>query len=743
MVHRTLNKRGRNLRKNNGLKLSEQKREMVKKFIRKTYFKILMALVLTAVTTFIFPIESLYIRLEAPKIGEIATEDIVAPFDFYILKTKDELEAEKSRVLNSLTAYLVYDKETTRQVRESVRRFFADLDRMKKDGNRSERIQELTALYPGLTNRQAELLIESNSINEIKPAVTRLIDSLLTVGVVDDIKNVPLSRNRLITLVRGEGNVTIPRRQVPDIPSLLSSIEGTILGKVHDPGLADAVVSGMNSLLRPNLSFSLTMTEEAKEKALAEVSPYKGVVFKDERIIRKHERVTQAHIEKLNSLAANEGIHLGEEVVNVQWLPLLARFAFVGFLFAFAGAFIRYFRKDIFLSNRKLLLIAVIFIGEVLATYLIDVQWQQSPYLIPIALASMLLTILFDVEVGLLMTVVISILIGVLRNFDFSTMFVAIIVGTVAAYSVRKVRHRHNFFRPSLYLVATYIFSVYVVESLKLQPAGEIIKSCAYGAINGALAPMLTIAMLPIFEYLFRITTDITLLELSDLNRPLLKRLSLEAPGTYHHSIIMGTLAEEAAKNIDANSLLARVGAYYHDIGKSLKAEYFVENQMGAKNKHEKLSPSMSALILESHVKEGREMAKAAGLPQVIIDFIEQHHGNSKMSYFYQKALDMGASEEEAASFHYPGPKPQFKEAAIVMLADSVEAASRTLEDPKPARIRSLVRNILHDKIQNGQLNDSNLTLRDIYRIEDSFVYIISAIFHRRIEYPEREDIAV
>jgi putative nucleotidyltransferase with HDIG domain len=230
--------------------------------------------------------------------------------------------------------------------------------------------------------------------------------------------------------------------------------------------------------------------------------------------------------------------------------------------------------------------------------------------------------------------------------------------------------------------------------------------------------------LLPLFESTFGLTTDITLLEFSDLNRPLLKRLALEAPGTYHHSIMIGTLAEEAAKSINANSLLARVGSYYHDIGK---------------NKHEKLAPSMSALILEAHVKEGKELAEANGLPECLIEFITGHHGSSVMSYFYDKAKKQDEGDVDIEDYRYPGPKPIAKEVAIVMLADSVEAASRTLEDPTPARIRGLVRKIIFTRFESGELDACDLTLRDLHLIEESFIRVLTGIFHRRIAYPEKE----
>ncbi|MCP4633968.1 MAG: HDIG domain-containing protein [candidate division Zixibacteria bacterium] len=732
---------GKRFRKTqNGLRLNSGSRLIIDKFLIGTSFKVFMVISIIVGTTFLFPIESLFVRLEAPQMGEIATEDIIAPSDFYIYKTTEELNRERQQVLNSLPAYLLYDEKITSEAKDAFTKLFADLDFLSRRNKTTARLESFVSIYSGLSPDHAKLLANNAVIRKYKPMITGLADSLLDAGIIDNIKNVPLASNRLVVIVRENQNITLPRNQVNDISSVISRTQTMLSSATKNNELVEAWLAAFQYLIRTNLTFSLELTEEAKTNALNEISRYKGMVLKDERIIRKHERVTQAHIEKLNSLARLRTIQEGQEHPTTQILPVLARFLFIGFLVAFVAVFLRYFKRDLFYSNRKLLLIAVIFTVEVVMIYLIDVQWNLSQYLIPVAIAAMLLTVLFDVELGLLITIVISLLTGVLMNFDFSITFVSMIVGTVASYSVRKVRHRHDFYKPILYLTGTYLVSVYLVESLKLLPPTDVFRACGYGAFNGFISPLLVIALLPLFESVFKITTDITLIELSDLNHPLLKRLSLEAPGTYHHSTLMGTLAEEAAKNINANSLLSRVGAYYHDIGKALKAEYFIENQMGAKNKHEKLTPSMSALILESHVKEGREMARIAGLPKIIIDFIEQHHGDSTMHYFYQKALDMGSSKQEASLFKYPGPKPGFRESAIVMIADSVEAASRTLENPKPARIRNLVRKIIHEKIQAGQLDDSDLTLSDIHKIEDSFVYILSAIFHRRIEYPDKED---
>jgi len=461
----------------------------------------------------------------------------------------------------------------------------------------------------------------------------------------------------------------------------------------------------------------------------------------DELIIKANERLTEVHRDKLVSLARYKMKRLHGQSFFNYILPPLGRLFFIAFPIMFFILFLYFFRRNIYDSNSYLMLFALLFAAEVLLLNAVFSQEFLSRYLVPLTIASMLATILFDEEVGLALTISLGMLVGVLSGFKLDIAFVTIISGVVAGFSVRKVRHRHEFYRPILYLCLTYGGSVYIIESLKLTPPAELINHVWLAVTNGFLSPILTIGLLPLFESGFGITTDVTLLELSDLNRPLLKRLALEAPGTYHHSIMIGTLAEDAAEAIGANSLLARVGSYYHDIGKMLKPEYFVENQVGAVNKHENLSPTMSSMILEAHVKEGVELAKRHNLPQSIIDFITGHHGTSVMSYFYGKAQNEENSTADIKDFQYPGPNPRTKEVAIVMLADSVEAASRTLDEPKPSRLRNLVHKIFMDKFDSGYLENSNLTLRDLKNIEDSFVRVLIATFHRRIKYPEQKEI--
>jgi putative nucleotidyltransferase with HDIG domain len=397
-------------------------------------------------------------------------------------------------------------------------------------------------------------------------------------------------------------------------------------------------------------------------------------------------------------------------------------------------------RPEIFSETRSLLALAVLYLFEIILAYLIFYRWETSGYLLPVTVAAMLATILLSPGVGWSFGVFLALVLGVVQGFDFAPVLVVVLTCSVSCLAVRNVRKRHQFYRPIVVLTLTYAVLIVLIEALRFTDVEQVLIRAGYGVLNGALSPGIAIFSLSFFESTFRLTTDITLLELADMNHPLLRRLSVAAPGTYHHSIIVANLCEAAAEAVGANPLLARVGAYFHDIGKMEKPEYFVENQMGRKNKHEDLSPSMSALILSAHIKAGADMAREARLPEIIVDFIEQHHGTTQMSYFYRKAVEQAGHDMPDTDFRYPGPKPRLKETAILMLADSTEAVSRTLDDPRPNRLRSAIHQVITDKFMAGQLADCPLTLADLSRIEDAFLHLLLGAFHGRIRYPEQLD---
>lgn len=400
---------------------------------------------------------------------------------------------------------------------------------------------------------------------------------------------------------------------------------------------------------------------------------------------------------------------------------------------------INIYAPKLIFNPRDILLLCILALLIVLGVKAILIS-SWSVYLIPLASVSMLVAILISPGVALMFTVILSIFIGVLTGVRFEVVVTMFAGGFVSIYSVINVRRRRNLTKAGFLIGLTNIVSIITMGLINFMPINQLVLESGWGLANGVLSAIIVTGVLPVFEIVFGITTNISLLELSDLNQPVLKELVLKAPGTYHHSLVVGNLAESAAEAVGANSLMARVGAYFHDIGKIRMAPYFSENQPKAENKHENLSPTISSLIIINHIKEGADLAKKYKLGEAINDIIIQHHGDDIVHYFYHRALEQHGEEKnkiQAEDFRYPGPKPQSKEAAIVMLADSVEAASRAVQQPTPAKIQDLVKRIINNKFIDGQLNECDLTLKDLHIISEIFAHILNGIFHTRVEYPD------
>ncbi len=391
-----------------------------------------------------------------------------------------------------------------------------------------------------------------------------------------------------------------------------------------------------------------------------------------------------------------------------------------------------------------LIFLFTLFIGRAFSYILYDfsrgsgfVSIEGVVFGMPLPVGAMLVTLLFDFHAAITFSFAVSLLMSLWLN-DASYTIYAFVGSLTAAFSVIRCKKRSALLWGGFTVIAVNIVTVMILclfeGTLLTQKA---LSSVAFAILAGISVSALVSLLLPLFEHIFHVTTDISLLELLDLNQPIVRNLMVTAPGTYHHSIIVGNLVESAAEAIGVNPLLARVSSYYHDIGKIKMPDYFVENQTESASKHEGLTPHMSSMIIVSHVKEGVEIARQVKLPQPIIDIIQQHHGSSLMTFFYQKAKEQGTdvlpTEED---YRYPGPKPQTRVAALVMMADAVEAASKVLTDPTPARIASLVEKIINHIFLDGQLDECELTLKDIQEVKRSFTYILTGILHKRIDYP-------
>ncbi|MFH1416608.1 MAG: HDIG domain-containing metalloprotein [Elusimicrobiota bacterium] len=417
----------------------------------------------------------------------------------------------------------------------------------------------------------------------------------------------------------------------------------------------------------------------------------------------------------------------------------------VGFMLIIAGMFFMEFMFFIkyhphtFDDPSKVILIKIVIIIMLLMVFLIKASDGLSGYLFPIGAAAILLTILTSSFSAAINVFVIAVIAGMMEGFSMGHFLVAVFGGMAGVYSAQEIRNRKDLNKCGLVILAANILTIVAVGLVEKNGILQMGVNIVAGAGNALISVIIASGMLPIFEGMFGITTNIRLLEIGDFNNPLLKRLMLEAPGTYHHSLMVGNLAENACERIGANSLLARIGAYYHDAGKLKNPHYFIENQMHAGDKHKNLKPNISTLILKRHIKDGLALAEEYKLDKVLKDIIEQHHGNTLIEYFYKKVLEENKENNDVdeKEFRYPGPRPETKETGVLMLADSVEAACRTLAEPTFSRISNLVRKIITNKFIDLQLNNCDLTLANLEEIQKSFTNTLASIYHSRIEYPE------
>lgn len=727
-------------------------------------FALLLLLLLCLITIYMFPRGRTY-SFSDLQIGDVYIgEEIIAPFDFPINKSEEQLKHDTEEAKKRIPYVFVRNDEIATAQNTWLENFFKTIALIRDSSIvESKKIETLTTLLRSYNiiisdDNLASLLQQKvNHVNskdieiqsrllEIEKQLIQLNKKLYSIGVLNLSKFEIKSGNGKISVI-SNGEET-----VEDTTHFLSpdNIKEFVQEQIAEFGknkkseaIAKVGYQIIISSLNPNIIFDKTETENRLQQAVHSVPLAKGMILQNERIIDTHERVTSEHLQKLQSLLEAKA-ELAEIEGGIQSvLPFAGKFLVVALAFSLFVLFLYFRRYDLLLKPRLVLLLFLIFQFVIFLFYVLN-GLGLSEYLLPITIASILLTIFFDLEVGFVATISLGVIAGALRGNDFNTVIVSLFSGAIAAISVNRVRSRNWLLRSLLLIMSAYILSITALEFLRYPSFRKLLTSLGYGVMNGLISTIIAYGLSVIIEAVFDLTTDMKLLELSDLNKPLLRELAMKAPGTYFHSAVVGNLSETAAEAIGAKSLLARVGAYYHDIGKIINPKYFIENQnRGTLNPHEKLAPTMSSLILVNHVRKGVELAKKHKLPSVITDFITQHHGTNLMTPFYQKAIKQNkndASLVNESNFRYPGPRPKTKETGIVMLADSIEAASRTLKEPTVSRIQAMVNSIIRERFSQSELDECPLTLSDLHKIAESFQKFLIGIFHARVEYPDQEE---
>jgi putative nucleotidyltransferase with HDIG domain len=699
----------------------------------------------------------LFPHLLAPSIqyvvGDVAGKDIKAKRDFWV---EDREATEIRRKQSSRDHFLVYDfdEEVGERVKQQFRKF---LDTVRKEAPSNAaagpvslaRIREMAQREFGLNleEPQWQALLEKRFSPQLEHQFQRPLIKLLSSGVTWDHSVTPEDRDRQIIIRRLQSKEEMGPLAAQNLMSLDEAkrqLEKN-LSKSGLPGTDRSLVLSLGkAFLRPNVTLNRLETEERKQALMDKVKPVYYQVKKGEMIVREGERLEKVHLSKLQALEKIQGG--GGSVLN---------FLGMGFLLAvILGVSFYVFQQTLprwSLKEKDLLFIGLMAVGIFLALKTAQGVvgsmgkgsiWlgENLFYLLPVAAAPLLTSVVLGLEIGLWSSILLSVLISLILEPHMGLFIFYLVGGLWASQEGCRCQNRN-----ALLSIGMRIGMLNAVTILALKlGAGErfipdFLAGMFYGLLGGLGTGMLVIAFSPLVEILFGYTTHIRLLELASLDQPILKELILQAPGTYHHSMVVGNMVEDAAQAINADPLLAKVSAYYHDVGKVKKPLYFIENQPEGENRHEKLAPSMSALILISHVKEGVELARKYRLGKEIEDIIRQHHGTSLITYFYQKAKEVKEADAgliNIEDFRYPGPRPQTKEAGLVLLGDMVEAASRTLVDPTPARVQGMVQKMINKVFSDGQLDQCALTLHDLHLITKSFVKDLNAIFHARIEYP-------
>jgi len=667
-----------------------------------------------------------------PAVGEISKRAVVAPFAFEVRKSPEEIAREgQSRALTAQPVYrfsaTAYDSSLA-----SARGFFAELERASESGG-PDAVEAAIASRVRLGPQETRYLVDSTSRRRLQEVATHFLAEGLQRGVADaGAMRSEVSKD--ISLRRGETERIVPRDSILTFADLMEQAEaaGTNLPTAAGQRTLRRLVG---AFYRPTVVLDPFITADRREQLRGSVDPVKYSVRTGERILRAGEPVTDEARAKLISLREE---HRRRGTGGLALRSAAGALLYNATVLSAFWLLIVFYKRESYAQLREMAFFAGLFAMVVLLTAGLVSLFPGRPELMPIPFAAILVTMLYNGRIGVFAAVTLAILLdGQWALRESHMLFFGLVGGVAGAVGIRVVRRRRHLYVTIGVLACASILATISIGLSQGWSTRTILGSGLLGVVMALASAALAMMVMPVAESATRITTDLTLLELSDLGRPLLRRLALEAPGTWAHSLAMANLCESACNIIGANGLLARVGCYYHDIGKLASPSHFVENQGGGPNPHDLMRPQDSAKIIQSHVADGLALAEAAHLPQVVKAFIPEHHGTTYITYFLSRARGSDPDGRvDPADYRYPGPRPQSAETAVAMLADSAEAAIRVLANPTPEAVRSAIEHLVQQKLGSGQLDDAPLTLRDLDRIKREFARVMSGTYHKRIGYP-------
>ena len=666
--------------------------------------------------------------------GARADKEVVAPFNFVVNKSEDELQREAEELAASAKPIYEFRQRAYDSAATTMIAYFSAVDAVTDQGPQAI-IRAAGDFGVPVTLQEAAYLAKGGKRRAMQQALDRLFDRTLAQGVTGPgVLQVEQSRELIVR--RGSTESSVQRDQVLTFAQYLSRAKqlhpdaGSSVGDV-------LYLKLVRQFFRPTLIPKQLETERRRNELRGSVDPSKYIVRAGDRIVAPHEVVTNEAHERLVALHQELLRRGAATTYSIRGVlgPLLRDMLILSIFWVL----LLFYRRETYRDVKQVALIGGLFALLLGQAGFVARFYPAHPEVIFMPFLAMMLTVLFNGRVSMIAAMILAVVIGLQPVFhDAPATFLGVVGGVTAALTVRTLRSRSNFYAPVLIIAAGYLTGALALGLASGWPIQEIGLRGLWGALNGLVSAGLTFFLLPVAESVTHITTDLTLLELSDPSRPLLRRLSLEAPGTYAHSVAMANLVEAACNRIGANGLLGRVGCYYHDIGKVKNPMYFVENQIPGNNPHDRLKPLQSAQIIKAHVTDGLALAAEADLPDSVAAFIPEHHGTTEITYFLDKAKKIdGGQVRNPDDFRYPGPRPRSMETAISMIADSVEAALRVLEDLTPQKIEEAIDHIVRTKVNAGQLDEAPLTLHQIEQVKAAFLIVLSGMYHNRIDYPE------
>ena len=755
--------------------------QKIKSFFSNNKFPILIFFGLSFAISLTFP-TGFSIRYSY-QLNDIANEPIIAPFDFGILKTDQKLNKDLDEARNSVPFSFSRDQDFVDSQIAIIDTFFIYLNDIYSAHDLFISSQDSLYKYryePEFESYQSSFIADSTTyvtlysefldqyqfqidkaqwdqllgINEslteplnlelFKNQIKQICLNRWAEGIIDE----PLENifSNEISIIQGGELVIAPTKNYNDIETAWKKNREEV-NQIYDNELdikSTLSYELINEFTKPNILFDKDLTESRQKERLDKVSRFQGTVLANELIVDTNNRITESVLLKLKSLQLESERRLGYERAADKFREYLGAFFVVSILLFLLFSFFYIYRNEYFIESKLLLLIGLLMYLIVFFSWII-VSYQLPAYIIPIAMFSILLTVLLDTTVSLISSTILILLVSLLIGNDLDFAIVQFFISFIAILSVRKLRKRRQIIATMLTLVFCSLFVFFSVMLFKgIDFLDYNYSTVGYLALSSFLCPILAFGLVPLFESFFGITTDLSLIELLDYDQPLLKKLMEDAPGTHTHSVKVGTLAESCANAIGARALLCRVGSYYHDIGKIKKPEYYAENQTG-ENKHDSITPHMSAKILKQHVTDGLALADEYGLPNIVKDFIETHHAKNRMEFFYKKALENDSKVDEN-EFRYPGPKPSSKETGIVMLAEAIEAQANSLKNPTLEKFETMIDKAIRSRLEDGQLDECPLTMEDLQKIKGrrdgkhGLLPVLSGLYHSRPEYPSKDD---